>query len=109
MRNCILILLCFSNPLSFSQVSFSSSSSNTYYKQIEGQRVSFTIVKSNDNGQESQRCILNNYIDIDCEVVSNCFNKNECDEVKRILKEEERMNRKITILRILTNQKFSSS
>ena len=90
MKNWLLILFCFSKFLSFSQVSYSSTSSNTYYKQIDGQRISFTIIKSNNNGEESQKCLLNNYTEIDCEIVSNCFNKNECDEVKRILKEEKK-------------------
>ena len=90
MKNWLIILFCFSKFLSFSQVSFSSTSSNTYYKQIDGQRISFTIIKSNNNGEESQKCLLNNYTEIDCEIVSNCFNKNECDEVKRILKEEKK-------------------
>ncbi|MAR39904.1 MAG: hypothetical protein CMD22_04405 [Flavobacteriales bacterium] len=90
MKNCILILLYFSSIVSYSQVTFSSSSSNTYYKEIDGKRISFTIIKSNENGKENQRCVLNNFIDVDCELVSDCFNKNECGEIREILKKEEK-------------------
>ena len=106
MRNYILILLYFSSILSFSQISFSSSSSNTYYKQIDGKRVSFTIIKSNENGKENQRCVLNNFIDVDCELVSDCFNKNECGEIREILKQEEKEQKQHNIKNIDKSEVF---
>ena len=90
---------------SFSQVSYSSSSS-TYYKNIDGKKVAFTIVKSSDNGNESQRCILNNFIDIDCEIVANCFNKNNCNEVKKILKKEEKNQKENNVKNIDKSEIF---
>ena len=52
------------------------------------------IIKSNNNGEESQKCLLNNYTEIEI----NCFNKNECDEVIK----------KIIVLKTLINQMFLS-
>lgn len=106
MKNYILILLYFSSIVSFSQVSFSSSSSNTYYKEIDGKRISFTIIKSNQNGKENQRCVLNNFIDIDCELVSDCFNKNECGEIREILKKEEKEQKQHNIKNIDNSEVF---
>ena len=106
MRNCILILLYFSSIVSFSQISFSSSSSNTYYKEIDGKRISFTIIKSNENGKENQRCVLNNFIDVDCELVSDCFNKNECGEIREILKQEEKEQKQHNIKNIDKSEVF---
>ena len=106
MKNYILILLYFNSIVSFSQVSFSSSSSNTYYKEIDGKRISFTIIESNENGKENQRCVLNNFIDVDCELVSDCFNKNECGEIREILKQEEKEQKQHNIKNIDKSEVF---
>ena len=93
MKKIFLILICFSNITTYSQFNFSSSRTETLYKTINNNQISFTIIHKNNNGVESKRCILNNSIEIDCKIVDDCFNKNECKEIKDILKTEKKENK----------------
>jgi len=93
MKKIFLILICFSSITTYSQFNFSSSRTETLYKKINNNQISFTIIHKNNNGVESKRCILNNSIEVDCKIVADCFNKNECKEIEDILKTEKKENK----------------
>ena len=93
MKKIFLILICFSSITTYSQFNFSSSRTETLYKKINNNQISFTIIHKNNNGVESKRCILNNSIEVDCKIVADCFNKNECKEIEDILKTEKKGNK----------------
>ena len=93
MKKIFLILICFSSITTYSQFNFSSSRTETLYKTINNNQISFTIIHKNNNGVESKRCILNNSIEVDCKIVDDCFNKNECKEIEDILKTEKKENK----------------
>ena len=93
MKKIFLILICFSGITTYSQFNFSSSKTETLYKTINNNQISFTIIHKNNNGVESKRCILNNSIAVDCKIVADCFNKNECKEIENILKTEKKENK----------------
>ena len=93
MKKIFLILICFSSITTYSQFNFSSSRTETLYKTINNNQISFTIIHKNNNGVESKRCILNNSIEVDCKIVADCFNKNECKEIEDILKTEKKENK----------------
>ena len=81
MKKIFLILICFSSISAYSQINFSSSRTETLYKTINNNQISFTIIHKNNNGVESKRCILNNSIEVDCKIVDDCLDKNECQEI----------------------------
>ena len=83
----IFLIICANLNAQFNSYSESSS---TIFKVINGKKVSITTTQINENGKKSKKCVINNYIDIDCETLDNCIKKNECNDLIKILEQEEK-------------------
>ena len=85
----IFLIICVNLNAQFNSYSESSS---TIFKVINGKKVSITTTEINENGKKSKKCVINNYIDIDCETIDDCIKKNDCNDLIKTLDLEEKKN-----------------
>ena len=83
----IFLIICVNLNAQFNSYSESSS---TIFKVINGKKVSITTTEINENGKKSKKCVINNYIDIDCETIDDCIKKNDCNDLIKTLDLEEK-------------------
>jgi len=77
------------------QAQFTSESSQSTSKTLNGKRIMITVTNGNTNGQKWKKCHVNN-IEVNCELLE-CWNKNDnkkCDEIEKLLKTEQKINNK---------------
>ena len=83
----LFLIICVNLNTQFNSYSESSS---TIFKVINGKKVSITTTEINENGKKSKKCVINNYIDIDCETIDDCIKKNDCNDLIKTLDLEEK-------------------